>query len=36
MKPHIDQTTFGSITIEGAVFSHDVMMLHWFQYLAAE
>ncbi len=26
MKPHIDQTTFGSITIEGAVFSHDAMI----------
>ncbi len=28
MKPHIDQTTFGSITIEGVVFSHDVMIRH--------
>jgi hypothetical protein len=26
MKPTIDQTTFGSITIEGAVFTHDVMI----------
>ncbi len=26
MKPRIDQTTFGSITIEGAVFAHDVIM----------
>lgn len=27
MKPIIDQTDFGSITIEGAVFSHDVIIL---------
>lgn len=26
MKPSIDQTTFGSITIEGVVFAHDVMI----------
>ncbi len=26
MKPSIDQTTFGSITIEGAVFEHDVII----------
>lgn len=26
MKPSIDQTTFGSITIEGAVFDHDVII----------
>ena len=26
MKPAIDQTDFGSITIEGAVFSHDVII----------
>lgn len=26
MKPNIDQTTFGSITIEGAVFEHDVVI----------
>ncbi len=26
MRPHIDQTTFGSITIEEAVFAHDVMI----------
>ena len=26
MKPHIDQTTFGSITIEGTVFEHDVLI----------
>jgi hypothetical protein len=26
MKPHIDQTTFGSITIEGNVFEYDVMI----------
>jgi hypothetical protein len=26
MKPCIDQTTFGSITIEGAVFEHDVII----------
>jgi hypothetical protein len=28
MKPHIDQTTFGSITIEGVIFAHDVMIRH--------
>ena len=27
MKPTIDHTDFGSITIEGAVFDHDVMIL---------
>ncbi len=27
MKPTIDQTDFGSITIEGTVFDHDVMIL---------
>ncbi|GHO61527.1 hypothetical protein KSC_004190 [Ktedonobacter sp. SOSP1-52] len=26
MKPSIDQTIFGSITIEGTVFAHDVMI----------
>src|SRR5712691_1896891 len=26
MKPTIDQTTFGSITIEGTVFEHDVLI----------
>lgn len=26
MKPGIDQTTFGSITIEGTVFEHDVLI----------
>ncbi len=26
MKPNIDQTTFGSITIEGTVFEHDVVI----------
>lgn len=26
MKPIIDQTTFGSITIEGTVFAHDVII----------
>jgi hypothetical protein len=26
MKPHIDQTEFGSITIEGNVFDHDVII----------
>ncbi len=26
MKPRIDQTTFGSITIEGTVFEHDVLI----------
>lgn len=26
MKPTIDQTTFGSITIEGTAFAHDVMI----------
>ena len=26
MKPGIDQTTFGSITIEGTVFPHDVII----------
>ena len=26
MKPSIDQTDFGSITIEGTVFEHDVLI----------
>jgi len=26
MKPHIDQTTFGSITVEGTVIEHDVLI----------
>jgi hypothetical protein len=26
MKPHIDQTNFGSITIEGVCFEHDVLI----------
>ncbi len=26
MKPHIDNTRFGSITIEGKVFEHDVVI----------
>jgi hypothetical protein len=26
MKPTIDQTTFGSITVEGSVFEHDVLI----------
>ena len=26
MKPHIDQTRFGAITIEGEVFEHDVVI----------
>ena len=26
MKPNIDRTAFGSITIEGTVFDHDVMI----------
>src|SRR5437588_9396165 len=26
MNPHIDQTTFGSITIEGTAFEHDVLI----------
>ena len=26
MKPNIDQTTFGSITIEGTIFEHDVVI----------
>ena len=26
MKPRIDQTSFGSITIEGTVFEHDVLI----------
>lgn len=26
MKPSIDQTSFGSITIEGTVFEHDVLI----------
>ena len=26
MKPTINQTTFGSITIEGTVFNHDVLI----------
>jgi hypothetical protein len=26
MKPNIDETSFGSITIEGTVFEHDVLI----------
>ena len=26
MKPSIDQTTFGTMTIEGSVFEHDVLI----------
>jgi hypothetical protein len=26
MKPHIDQTAFGSITIEGEILEHDVLI----------
>jgi hypothetical protein len=26
MKPHIDQTMFGSITVEGTPFGHDVII----------
>ena len=26
MKPGIDQTTFGSMTIEGSIFEHDVLI----------
>lgn len=26
MKPRIDRTTFGSITIDGKVFNHDVLI----------
>ena len=26
MEPRIDQTQFGSVTIEGAVFTHDVII----------
>jgi len=26
MKPHIDRTEFGSITVEGTVFEHDVII----------
>src|ERR1700680_1020968 len=26
MKPSIDKTTFGSMTIEGSVFEHDVLI----------
>ena len=26
MKPNIDQTTFGSITVEGTIFDHDVLI----------
>ncbi|MGB8348142.1 MAG: MTH938/NDUFAF3 family protein [Ktedonobacteraceae bacterium] len=26
MKPHLDQTTFGSITIDGTTFAHDVLI----------
>ncbi|HVP74993.1 MAG TPA: MTH938/NDUFAF3 family protein [Gaiellaceae bacterium] len=26
MKPHIDSTAFGSITIDGTVFEHDVVI----------
>jgi hypothetical protein len=27
MKPRIDKTAFGSITVEGSVFEHDVIIL---------
>lgn len=26
MKPHIDKTEFGSITVDGTVFEHDVII----------
>jgi len=26
MKPQIDKTTFGSITVEGTAFSHDIII----------
>lgn len=26
MKPHIDDTSFGSITIDGETFEHDVVI----------
>jgi hypothetical protein len=26
MKPHIDRTTFGSITIDGEVYSYDIVI----------
>jgi hypothetical protein len=26
MKPHIDATAFGSITVEGTVFEHDIII----------
>ena len=26
MKPSIDQTTFGSMTIEGSIYEHDVLI----------
>lgn len=26
MKPHIDKTSFGSITIEGEIFEHDILI----------
>src|SRR5260370_42296334 len=26
MKPHTDQTTFGSITVEGTVIEHDILV----------
>ena len=26
MKPHIDSTSFGSITIDGEKYDHDVMI----------
>ncbi len=26
MKPHIDQTTFGSITVEGEFLEHDILI----------
>ena len=26
MEPRIDQTQFGSVTIDGAVFTHDVII----------
>ena len=27
MKPHIDTTRFGSITVDGTVFAHDIIVL---------
>lgn len=26
MKPHIDNTTFGEITVEGSTFMHDILI----------